>query len=244
MNSDDIDVPTYGILNQIHVGEGVPKVSDWNSFYLDPTVGINQQQAVDLFRVNMGLVPLYNPGGTYYRSNVFYAPYVPYRTIWQHVTLQASDPLVHFTLSDLIDLSKTNNVDFIAENPLLRNMGRISDRYDPWGGYMRYVPATAYNAALKDPLVRRSDDWDFPENSHLDVEWMGRVHRGTPWQTIYLKSASVDPVLWRNRVGVSADDEAKRLQPTNDWRLAGLLTGLFNTNDPRSLVSVNGNNDA
>jgi len=43
---------------------------------------------------------------------------------------------------------------------------------------------------------------------------------------------------------VAQDSEAQLLQPTNDWRLAGLLTSLFNTNDPHFLVSVNETNAA
>ena len=44
------------------------------------------------------------------------------------------------------------------------------------------------NLAIKDPLVRQSDDWDFPTYKLPTVGWLGRVHRGTPWQSVYLKS--------------------------------------------------------
>ena len=48
-----------------------------------------------------------------------------------------------------------------------------------------------FNLALKDPLVWRSDDWDFPTYKFPSVGWLGRVHRGTPWQTVYLKSPDI-----------------------------------------------------
>jgi hypothetical protein len=41
------------------------------------------------------------------------------------------------------------------------------------------------NLSFKDPLVRGSDDWDFPTNKFPGIGWLGRVHRGTPWQTVY-----------------------------------------------------------
>jgi len=49
---------------------------------------------------------------------------------------------------------------------------------------------TDYQMAVKDPFVTRSDDWDFPTNKFPNVGWLGRVHRGTPWQTVFLKSTN------------------------------------------------------
>ena len=53
--------------------------------------------------------------------------------------------------------------------------------------------------AIKDPLVYCSDDWNFPTNKFPTVGWLGRVHRGTPWQTVYLKASNV---LASNNFGV------------------------------------------
>src|SRR5262249_577760 len=50
---------------------------------------------------------------------------------------------------------------------------------------------------FKDPVAfgnrgrGHSDDWDFPTNKFPNIGWLGRVHRGTPWQTVYLKSPGV-----------------------------------------------------
>ena len=49
----------------------------------------------------------------------------------------------------------------------------------------------AYNYAYKDPLVTSSDNWAFPTNKFPTVGWLGRVHRGTPWQTVFLKAANI-----------------------------------------------------
>ena len=48
-----------------------------------------------------------------------------------------------------------------------------------------------YNLALKDPLVYSSDYWNFPTGQPLNLNWLGQVHRGTPWQTIYLKATDI-----------------------------------------------------
>ena len=47
------------------------------------------------------------------------------------------------------------------------------------------INAPAYELKVKDPVATcgRSDDWDFPTNKFPNVGWLGRVHRGTPWQT-------------------------------------------------------------
>ena len=49
--------------------------------------------------------------------------------------------------------------------------------------------------AVKDPFVTRSDDWDFPGNKYPNIGWLGRVHRGTPWQTVFLKSTNTMQVV-------------------------------------------------
>ena len=63
----------------------------------------------------------------------------------------------------------------------------------PWGGnpVLSSADPNPFNLALKDPLVWQSDDWDFPTYKFPSVGWLGRVHRGTPWQTVYLKSPDI-----------------------------------------------------
>jgi hypothetical protein len=75
----------------------------------------------------------------------------------------------------------------------------------------------------------------------LGFEWLGRVHRGTPWQTIYLKSQdflSRDLMAWQRWVGAADPRIAANLAPFNDWRIANLWNSLVTTNDPQQLLSV------
>jgi len=87
------------------------------------------------------------------------------------------------------------------------------------------------------------NNWQFPTNLFPGVGWLGRVHRGTPWQTIYLKSDDPNPpqsyANWTNSWVNSAFT-----YPTNDWSLIDLFTAVPNDNAARGLLSVNQTNDA
>ncbi len=252
-------VPTYGILNQIQVG--LSGARDLSSYSLDPYSGPDVSKAIDEFRFNLGYSPN-DTTGVYYKSNVFYAPFIPYRPIYIHTSWQANDPLVHYMVSDLVDLrlSASNGVNFISSVPSLPNLGRINTRYKPWGGNPQQLdPTTDFQIAVKDPLMTRSDNWNFPTNQPLAISWVGQVHRGTPWQTLFLKSTNIllqSPTLsqglqtWQiwtgNDVIRPAPDQANSFVfdagytlPTNDWHLVSLLNRWFTTNDLRSLASPN-----
>jgi hypothetical protein len=118
---------------------------------------------------------------------------------------------------------------------------------------------------VKDPLMFRSDNWDFPTNKLPNVGWLGRVHRGTPWQTVYFKSFGVTnyPNWFKNwqawsgnvRIVTNAGQIATNLvvfnalandayfsQPTNDWHLLDLFTTALNDNATRGQLSVNQTN--
>jgi hypothetical protein len=190
-----LGVPTYGIINQISVGLGLGN-PNLKSFSLDPYSGRDADSAVDGFRHNlMGWGPIHpqDTGKTFYRSNIFYAPFAPYVPLYVHSSLQANDPLVHYTLGDLTFAGvNVTNVDFQSQHPPLGNIGVLNDRYEPWGGHpLKEGVMPRFQFAVKDPLVRRSDDWDFPTNKYPNVGWLGRVHRGTPWQTVFLKSTNI-----------------------------------------------------
>ncbi|HWV99467.1 MAG TPA: hypothetical protein VNZ64_07200 [Candidatus Acidoferrum sp.] len=258
-----------GVINQIQLGLGLngTTLPNINSFSLDPYSAPDAESAVDGFRYNLnGWGPIYpnDQGKTFYKSNVFYVPFDPDTSIYIHTSWQANDPLVHYTLDDLLDLrvSRTNRVDFVSHNPPLDNLGQINNRYQPWGGGPSgfgnpSIPPT--QIAAKDPLVTRSDCWDFPTNQPLGIGWVGQVHRGTPWQTIFLKSSNIllqtanvsqnlaawqtwtgNPWLWANWQGSGQPvPDAVFTLPTNDWRLVSQLVSVFNTNDLRTLTSAN-----
>jgi hypothetical protein len=238
-------VVPYGLLNQIGMCIGKQPGNSWAN---DP----NNWAACDFFRAQFPALSALHFPGRFTTTNTFYAPYVPsfatnFYTIWQ-----ANDPLVHYTIPDL-----TGPVS--SANPMAGfGRGLLNDRYHPWGGnpYKSESTTTKWNLALKDPVIPvnkvcgSSDDWDFPTNPLSNLTWLGRVHRGTPWQTVYLKAPSTDLPTWvqwtgntqyvagwKGTSGLSPD--AFFTQPTNDWRLASLLVSLLSTNDPRNLASVN-----
>jgi hypothetical protein len=174
----------------------------------------------------------------------FSAPFNPTMTFYQQIFWEANDPLVHYTVEDLTDqLYLTNTIIFFQRYPSefpydLTN--RVSNRYQPWGGNPYFVPSpNRFNLGIKDAQITRSDDWNFPSEQPLDLSNLARIHRGTPWQTVYLKSQSVGLRDWKGWVGARNDSEAALTNPTNDWRLAGLFCLILNTNPPLSLLSLN-----
>jgi hypothetical protein len=209
------------------------------------------------------------------------APYTPSRTVYSSCLLQANDPLVHYLSSDLNaqvgtwalwanSLSEQNGLWYHTDTPVLQPMPAppttpIGGRYQPWlrRGQMSIstgvaaVPVTN-NYGCIDPLVYGSDYWNFPTNLLQSLACLGQVHRGTPWQTVYLKSPNVLqatatvgtqllPIGTNTWVQWTGDFDAKDaalMAPISDWRLAGLLMSVLNTNDPTQLFSVNDPNIA
>lgn len=201
------------------------------------------------------------------------APFTPIRIIAQRFIFQANDPLVHYLSSDLNDINDdiTTRINVsTASTNRIRTIGVLSDRYMPWGNvpwdalpeYGTYgtvllptvfdgvqVDENPYNLAYKDPLVWNPNDWNFPTNETLNASWLGQVHRGTPWQTIYLKSTNILDLqspspssglyTWALWTGDTSVGDAASMAPVRDWQIAGLLASLFNTNNESSLFSPN-----
>jgi hypothetical protein len=96
-------------------------------------------------------------------------------------------------------------------------------------------------------LVWGPDYWDFPTNYYPTVGWIGRVHRGTPWQTVYLKESPVAPTTWANWTGDIQTSygqyfDAINSEPVQDRMLFDLFTTRFNDNAVRGTLSVNQTN--
>jgi hypothetical protein len=66
-----------------------------------------------------------------------------------------------------------------------------------------------------------------------------RVHRGTPWQTVYFKSSAEPMGDWQKWSGGLFPQIS---HPTNDWLLADIFTTALNDNAARGLLSVNQTN--
>lgn len=253
--------PTQGIENQMEVSLGNIQVGaqQWNNY--NGTPGINDKdKGIDRFRVfcDASLTPLvYNTDrdraqfSSEMRGKLaMQAPFSPTRKLYQELVWQVNDPLVHYMVQDLLDPlnrpndpNRTNTVRFAiprgpgATSITNSNLGLLNLRYNPWGGNPQVsTDRQAYNLQVKDPMVTRSDDWNFPTNLYPNIGWIGRVHRGTPWQTIYLKSGMAPTNVWFRWAG------SYGTHPTNDWELPALFTTALNDNAARGLLSVNQTN--
>ena len=184
-------------------------------------------------------------------KQVPFAPTVSYAKVY---TWCANDPLVHYMVGDVTDLtqSATNRPELLTmsapTNVLYKPLTAISARYRPWGNnkglpaQMSLVPSDELE--FKDPLITQSQDFQFPGNRYPNVGWIGRVHRGTPWQTVYLKShgpgfANTFSGNWQYWTGNPDPVDAANTQPINDWALLDLFTTSPNDNASRGQLSVN-----
>jgi hypothetical protein len=241
---DDVSTAaTFGITNQLYVSTNdVLARSDWRSLTENPVSGQQKEKAIDDFRLFMGLPALFDTRRTQPPVGPrVQVPFSPSRILDQVTSWQANDPLVHYHVEDLFDQQLADLANVVPRPPGSRpptsNLGRINERYRPWGGRPGSVgDEWAYHAGVKDPGMTSADKWDFPTNQFPTIGWLGRVHRGSPWQTIYLKSAVVPVeswVKWSNRA---------ESHPTNDWAMLELFTTAINDNAARGLLSVNQTN--
>lgn len=238
----NIGRPTYGILNQIAASTGEVEAQNWNS---EPTIK-DKQFAQQFFYAQF--MPAW-PGGPFAHTNVFYAPYNARRTLHYQTSWSANDPLVHYTVADLTDYYdsfQTNRISFYGWST--NHVGSLNRRFEPWGGNPSggsWNPTTV-DVTVKDSMVIRSDDWNFPTNG-LDLASIGHVHRGTPWQTVYLKSGGPNLVTWRRWLGwielrpgvLDWWSIPPSTHPINDWRLVSMLAPSLNTNVAAALHSLN-----
>ncbi len=252
--------PTIGINNQIQVSLGTLFQNDpalWTSYSSEQSAGLDKSKAIDYFRSFMGLSPLTFKQGDIPASigfkTSYQAPFSPTRLVYLYSRWSANDPLVHYTVEDLTDLTRTNVTHYAnpPETPLPTpdinfNISQINERYSPWDGNpsKKQNQSVTNNIQTQDPLIYRSDDWQFPSNKYANVGWLGRVHRGTPWQTVYFKSyfappsaiPNADLIAWTKWAGNTGT------HPTNDWKLADLFTVAPNDNAARGLLAVNQTN--
>jgi hypothetical protein len=279
-----------GILNQLLISRGLqsgPNLADDGNWRSDPeavplggTIAQQQSYFDGFFKPgNVGRV-----GSTTAQnlSLTNQAPYDPTRYVVLYTTWQANDPLVHYTASDLNYTLPTGNALEPGTNrfnygetiPTLTdanngNLGQLNNHYTPWGRptLAPDIDTNAYNLAFKDPLVWQSQDWDFPTYKMPTVGWLGRVHRGTPWQTVYLKSPDILQeiqlvgtatnyigtntwVQWTGDAQLRAslyydfNYDAANAAPVQDRLLFDNFTTTFNDNATRGTLSVNvGAND-
>jgi hypothetical protein len=252
-----------GVIHQIEISKGNPPVpsTEWQSYGLNLPGGATRAQEIAKFLAfmtpnNVGSFTDPDTGIRYDAVNTSNVAVAPFSPTWKQslpMLWQVNDPLVHYTTGDMEFLERSYvPVQWVSVSgtniPTLGNIGRVNERYRPWGGNPFQTGAgsqvggdpNAYSPVFKDPLVRSSHDWNFPEGEPLSLSLLRRVHRGTPWQTVYLKSGTVTDVLsWRRWTGNRNVKDAEHTWPTGDWKIAALIASLINTNDPRTLLSIN-----
>ncbi len=249
-----------GLANQVQVSLGLYTLSSWIPTPL-------QQDEIDGFRAFFGVGGMKNMNPLYPGSsgdseavtegqmtNAMQVPYTPTAAVVQHVSWQANDPLVHYLANDLNWAGAIKNdrtVTSLTDASDGDNLYMVNTRYAPWGNTLLagtdQVDQNPYNLAYKDPLVKSSDNWDFPSYKLPTAGWLGRVHRGTPWQTVYLKSTNIlawvqnntGPITWRDWTGNYNPFDAPNAGPAQDRLLFDLFTTAVNDNATRGTLSVN-----
>jgi hypothetical protein len=257
----------YAIINQIAASRDDPNLPIGpNSSYWKT---MPQNFEIDGFNAFMGGTGLPLPLGTASATNAFNAylavlihqvPYTPTVTVYDYTTWQANDPLVHYLGSDLnfseLDASPPTGLSLPNYIPSVQFFGILSNspatigqwnrpRYQPWGLVYKSTGSAnnPYDSTLKDPLVAQSDNWDFPTYKFPTVGWLGRVHRGTPWQTVYLKATNVlsadGLATWTNWTGNFNTNDAINAGPVQDRLLFDMFTTALNENATRGQLSIN-----
>ena len=253
IGGNTINHVTRGINYQIRISLGEERGNqvDWVSYGLPP--GMSKDWEIDSFRAFLGLTPL-RFGGLVNTNLEQQVPFTPSRRISRHHTWQANDPLVNSMAADLRYWPAEEELRDESVRPgvpvqLLENIGRLNKRFRPWGGNpLGSTDPRAFDMTLKDPGVRASDDWEFPNHPLPNIGWIGRVHRGTPWQTIYLKAGNVladsdGASYWsREWTGNTNLFDALNAAPVQDRLLFDLFTTAYDEVSSRGRLSVNQTN--
>ena len=194
--NERILAPVWNGQNQYNVGDVV----------LDPMDNHNYYRLV-----GMTPSPVDSPSRDPSRSWVSLNDYWSYRKI--DISWQANDPLVNSRATDFREVtyapSRLNSDgsrfssqgrsrlwiprnqiytgdNFTAPNEyaLGAGIGYGNQHAEPWGRGVN-------DPAIKDAGVYSAANWMFPDVLRGGIQnlgWVGQVHRGTPWQTLYLKS--------------------------------------------------------
>ncbi len=190
------------------------------------------------------------------------APFTPLRRMAQVDYYQVNDPLVHYTFEDLENyIEPGDDKPFIGTVKALdtnlthlasKNLGKLNKKSMAWnkGVLGEDRGAALRDTTLRDPGLIHSDAWNFPTHALPNVGWLGRVHRGTPWQTIYLKSREATNDLdgdgivdWDSYAGPSRGiARSAIMRPHRDRDLFDIFTTAPHPNATRGRLSINQTN--
>jgi hypothetical protein len=263
-NSEKRGTP-YGIASQMGVSQNTPSL---DASYWDEKDQSRVKAEIYGFSEFMSGTPNGNlPSGydavyqSYLTNLTVQVPFAPTVTAYGYTSWQANDPLVHFLASDLNfsgydpDASSgihtgINQLAHTATLKLLPDIGALNVRYQPWGRAGQALAPfdqNGYNPSYKDPLVNQSENWGFPGTKLPSVGWLGRIHRGTPWQTVFLKATNILNLTgsavgintWTNWTGDSSSFDAVNSAPVQDRLLFDLFTAALNDNATRGQLPIN-----
>ncbi len=249
--SNSLASPTLGVMRQIAISTNLPSVNRtmWAEYSM---LLRDKEKSITNFQTFID--PRANPKERAKLGLRMEAPFNPTRVLVLHASWQANDPLVHYTATDLFN-PLGNSVSYYraTEIPFQNSgLGRVNRRYSPWGGSSLRGGAlvnTDYSGFLKDPGITNSDAWFFPINQttgnyfrYPSIGWLGAVHRGTPWQTVYLKADAIEVNKSEARLNWKKWNNSDGSYPTRDSDLIGLFTAAPNENATRGLLSVNQGN--
>jgi hypothetical protein len=273
--NNNVDGLNWGVASQINGSKkGNVNPSLWKSIpNIPPSLSSMSMQAQYFAAFFTGSTVIDTTGHAFVNTNlVMLAPFTAFRRVTSPTVWVVNDPLVHYLASDLATpLAGLTNAIWRDDDPThttlpypslnsLAASTPIPKHYQPWGssGQLNDLVGDArfsYHRALKDPLVWGSDDWNFSTANGLPLAALGRVHRGTPWQTLFLKSTNIleyvdgnqaNPAVgqqaWQTWTGNADPDDAALMSPVRDWKILGLLVSLLNTNNATQLASVNTTN--
>ena len=249
-NNRDTRDMTQGIREQFVTSQtGSPAWNDYGFFRHSP-----QWPTVTLAKDGFAqfLTGIRNNSFSNVTQTNMWAPFVPQMKVYQQFVWQANDPLVHHLAQDLRFATNDPPQYSLVNRPnyIIKSIGQVNPSYQPWGqDFGKNSEST--EMSVKDamfgrlgpgggnPPIGSSDDWDFPTNKFANIGLLGKVHRGTPWQTIYFKPGAPPDATWAkyHRGGRFSN-------PTNDWRLADIFTVAQHPNASRGRMSVNQTNVA
>jgi hypothetical protein len=275
---------TYGVINQLAVSGNPTLAPQAGGQWSTTPTPAGTTAAAEAGFFNGFFEPTFSVNGVSYvnREKQIQAPYTPSRTVYVSYLLQANDPLVHYDASDLnsqvgaqanwYNGKYTNGIWAHSDDPVnvplpVTPVSPVGGRYQPWGnngqmaGVAGAVDGNVYNMAYKDSLMWSPENWDFPTNMYPTVGWLGRVHRGTPWQTVYLKSTNILSFInnatrnvpvpgastWANWTGNLTLNpfqpgyyyDAINSAPQQDFLLFDIFTTRYNDNSVRGTLPVN-----
>ncbi|MEY4917316.1 MAG: hypothetical protein RL616_1229 [Verrucomicrobiota bacterium] len=271
----NVDGLNWGVVGQIDGSKkGNVSANLWKAIPNVPASLSSQDNQARFFAAFFtGEAVLDGNGKSFQNTNlVQQAPFSPVRTVTAPSYLAVNDPLVHYLASDMnAPLTGLTNAIWRDDDPShptlpypslssLESGTPIPKRYQPWGsgGQLNEITGDGrftHHLGLKDPLVWGSDNWDFPNNPYPSIGWLGRVHRGTPWQSVYLKATNfleyADSALinhpntgfdaWMTWLGDTDEFDGANSRPIQDALLFDLFTTASHPNATRGTLSANQN---